>query len=119
MARRPVLVMAGVVFVRSRAEDTGVGLTVSDLPPTSRRSFATRSFRVSACASSSSAALALSSALAELLWETLSIWAMAALICSIPCACSRAAVAISATSASVELTFSAICVSDSSTLAVH
>jgi len=56
-----VLVMAGVLFVRSRAEDTGVGLTISDLPPTSRRSLATRSFRVSACASSSSAALAVSS----------------------------------------------------------
>ena len=59
-----MFVMAGVVFVRSRAEDTGVGLMALDLPPTSRRSFATRSFRVSACASSSSAALALSSALA-------------------------------------------------------
>ena len=111
--------MAGVIFGRSLCEDTGAGLKVAAFPSTSRRSFATRSFRVSACASSSSAALALSSALAELLWETLSIWAMAALICSIPCACSRAAVAISATSESVEFTFSAICVSDSSTLAVH
>src|SRR6476620_11550657 len=41
MARRRVLVMARFDVVRSRAEDTGVGLTELDLPPTSRRSFPT------------------------------------------------------------------------------
>ena len=42
MERRPVLVMAGVVLVRSRAEDTGVGPTELDLPPTSRREVASK-----------------------------------------------------------------------------
>ena len=39
MARRPVLVRARFDVVRSRAADTGVGLTELDLPPTSWRSF--------------------------------------------------------------------------------
>ena len=65
IVRRPV--MERVVFVSSRCGDTVEGLTAATCPSTSKRSFATRSFRVSACASSSSAALALSSALAELL----------------------------------------------------
>ena len=75
-----------------------------------------RSLRFSAWAESSSEALALSSALAALLWVTFSIWVIALLICSIPWDCSRAALAISPTRESVEEIFSAICFSDSLTL---
>ena len=39
MARRPVLVMAGVVFVRRRAEGTGAGLEGTRLAPDQQAQF--------------------------------------------------------------------------------
>ena len=65
---------------------------------------------------SSSAADALSSALAALLCVILSICVIATPTCWIPCACSLAAVAISATRPSAAATFCTISSSDSPTL---
>ena len=64
---------------------------------------------------SSSAALALCWALAALPCVTLSIWVIATPTCWMPCDCSLAAVAISATRPSAAATFCTISVSESPT----
>jgi hypothetical protein len=66
---------------RHRPRADGIGLAADE-----QAQFRHQIFQGFACASSFPPGA--SSALAELLWETLSIWAMAALICSIPRACS-------------------------------
>ena len=68
---------------------------------------------------SSSAALEVCSELAAFACVTLSIWDIAVPICWMPCACSLAAMAISATRTSAAATFSTICSSDSPTLPQH
>ena len=68
---------------------------------------------------SSSAALALCSAVAELLCEMRSICVIAVPICAMPWACSLAAVAIWPTTESVAMTFSEISISERSTSMLH